>query len=165
MSQITQERFEKVEEIRRLEGERNELRDVERQYYDEQIEKAGLNYRYFRNNNVFKQNRTNINHEGVICIGYKIHKENYKGIVFSICVAFCSPKDAFSKRKAKEQLSTRYNNGDFVSFHIDYGSSKEIDSLIKNLWNGRKIPLEKLGINPIIPGKEICLKSWMRYIR
>jgi len=165
MNEITPDNQAKKDISDQIAKENHELRENKRLKYDEMIEKADLNYRYFRNNNLFKQKQTNINHNGVICIGYKIIKENQDGIKFSLCVAFCSPKDSFSRRKAKEQLVERYFNGDNVTFHIDYGSSKEIETLIKSLWNGRKIPVERLGIRPILPGKEIILKPWMRYIR
>lgn len=129
-----------------------------------QIQKAGLNYRYFRNNKEFRK-KTNRNHLGVICVGYKIIKDDNKGVNFTMCVAFCSPKDSFSRFEAKKHLVRRYFNNQTINITVTYGSEKEILNIIKCVWNSQKIPLEKLGIKSFAPGKELVLRSWMKYIR
>lgn len=129
-----------------------------------QIQEAGLSYRYFRNHTEFR-NKTNKNHDGVLCIGYKIVKDDSKGINFTLCVAFCSPKDSFSRFEAKKHLARRYHNNQTVNITATYGSEKEIVHIIKGIWNSQKLPLEKLGIKAFAPGKELRLKPWMKYIR
>jgi len=128
-----------------------------------QIHKAGLSYRYFRNIKTYR--KRNVDHGGVICVGYKIVKDDAKGINFTMCVAFCSPKDSFSRFEAKKHLARRYLNNETVNITATYGSEKEIIHIIKGIWNSQKLPLEKLGIKSPAEGREIKLKPWMKFIR
>ena len=103
------------------------------------IQQANLKYRYFRNNSPYR-NRTNTNHNGVICLGYRVIKDDFKGINFDFCIAFCSPNDSFSRFEAKKLLSRRYIDGETVNITVSFGSEKEIITIIKGIWNSHKIP-------------------------
>jgi len=163
MSRMTDENWEKLETAKKDSKERYDLKI--KQLFEEKktIEKADLQYRYFRNDR--RNTRNNRAHRGVICIGYKIISESEQGIKVAFSVAFCSPKDAFSRYHAKKVLARRYTDGQCVSIHIDYGSNKYITNFIRDIWNGGKVPIEKLGIKNILPGVPIMLKPWMKIIR
>jgi len=122
-----------------------------------------LKFRYFRN---YKYPpKMHNNHGGVICIGYKVLREDASGIKIAFSVSFCTPKDSFSRVEAKRQILKRYRDNDIITAHIDFASSKNIDDVLKLIWNSQKIPPYTLGLNPVAQGKEIKLKDWMKYIR
>ncbi len=126
------------------------------------IEKVGLTYRYFRMHNPY--NKTSRNHNGVICVGYKVLNSAEKGIKFTFSVSLCVPGDCFSKFKAKEYIIDRYTKGEHISVFIDYGNCNLIDDFIRTLWNGGRLPIEKLGIKAVSQGETVKLKAWMKYI-
>lgn len=164
MGRMTDENWAKLEAAKKESKERAEKKAADLKKVNDIIEKAGLQYRYFRNNNPFK-NRTNKNHEGVICFGYKILSDNDSGIKVSFSVAFCAPGDSFSRFEAKKILSERYVSGNSVTSHIDLADRKYIAEFIRLLWNGGKVPLERIGIKSMVEGKPVQLKRWMKYIR
>ncbi len=51
--------------------------------------------------------KDNVKHNGITCIGY-FHNIEMKQIEFAIC--FCSPKDIFSKKKARKIIKDRFNS-------------------------------------------------------
>lgn len=120
------------------------------------IKDVDLIYRYFRNNKSYIKKSNN--HEGVICIGYRILSNNKLGCTFIFSVSFCSPKDKFNKFKAKDKISERFNAGERIVIDIDFGNIKEFDTIIKAIWNSHRLDPTQLGL-------KFGFKSWMKYIR
>ena len=65
-----------------------------------------LSYAYFG-----RKDKSSTQHEGVVCVGYDLANDK-ESVEFS--VAFCSPSDAFSKKKARSILRGRFNKGQSV---------------------------------------------------
>jgi len=131
--------------------------------YKKMLLDSELKFRYFRN---YKYPpKMHNNHGGVICIGYKVLREDESGIKIAFAVSFCTPKDSFSRVEAKRQILKRYRDNDIITAHIDFASSKNIDDVLRLIWNSQKIPPYTLGIGPVAQGKEIKLKPWMMYLR
>lgn len=53
---------------------------------------------------------------GVVCMAYSYNKKD-KTIVY--CVALCSPSDIFSKKKAKEIIRSRMEDGNTITITFD----------------------------------------------
>jgi len=148
----------KAESIKRLTLKIEEEKEFKKMLLDSE-----LKFRYFRN---YKYHpKTSNNHGGVICIGYKILREDASGIKLGFSVSFCSPKDHFSRTEAKRQILKRYRENDIITAHIDFANSKQIDDILRLVWNSQKIPAYTIGIAPVAQGKEIKLKPWMMYLR
>jgi len=162
MGTMTDENWEKLEAAKTKSIANRKAKEKYLHAVKEEIAKAGLTYRYFRMNSPY--HKTNKNHNGVICVGYKVLNSAEKGVKFMFSVSLCAPSDCFSKFKAKEYIIDRYNKGQHVSVFIDYGNCNLIDDFIRILWNGGRLPIEKLGINATHQGEIVKLKPWMKYI-
>ncbi len=82
---------------------------------------TNIRYVYFRND----KNNTG----GVIAVGYYI--DNEKNIIAS--ASFCSPKDFFNKKIARNIINGRIETGKVVI--IKYEGSKYIESILSHLIN------------------------------
>lgn len=58
----------------------------------------------------FGHNPEKNTHRGIVSVGYKFDLEN-KDLIYS--AAFCSPKDRFSKKEARNKIQIRMENGKF----------------------------------------------------
>lgn len=65
-----------------------------------------LRYAYFGRG----KSKDSVTHDGIVCVGYDLAK-NRKSVSFS--VAFCSPGDHFSRKKAHAIIQGRFNKGQF----------------------------------------------------
>ena len=75
-----------------------------------------IEYRHFRHNK-------KLDHEGTISIGFRTTIINGCTIV-EYTVAICSPKDQFSKKKARNVIDQRFNNNKTIKFTFSESNVK-----------------------------------------
>ena len=60
-------------------------------------------------------------HKGIVCIGYEMPEKGVKSAEFS--VSYCSPGDAFAKKKAHAIIKGRFDKGMKQSVKVDVDTS------------------------------------------